>query len=945
MLEYRGETFADEFCTLKQDIHPSTSLLQDPLHSKRNYTENIETTQQFPNSILYKTSPIDQEQHTGSSEHIDIPIEDILNKQSYEVCVLCKPNKLSKREKVEVKTIKGRKALCHASKLRNDNMYDELKTVSPLCVHVDCRWDYVSLEKNNKSVNNSKSNQKGVVDISEESFDFQSLCLYCGLAAEIKIPQSKNLSMKGNVVLVDNLEFQEEANEIFEKYSCVDQPTKKSLRRMKKICLLNERARYHIKCYDTFVNHVIETSCFQKAFRKLCKYIDTNEKGLYKLSSLKKFMTKCSPLSLKNINSLKLNLSSYYGKRMVIIQCENEELLTFNNKCNKRHGKLNKTKRIRRDIFGSFIKLDVDSVDSVCSFIKATEKRIINTSASSRSLPSLHFTSQLTNHQDVAVSDSLIESPNISDYKKKINDIVIQNQNTSVDRPMKEIKNSYQLEIKNEEIYQMNAEHFLSTNLLQKLEKGLCNLNDSASSSSTDGGDGNISAISVYDTIQENHVSIETVSDPCINQEQADLQSQNNDVIETSEMSPLQRKPSLKEKFLSKIWRRDKVSSTESSACGNRCKPVVTNDARDIESKMSQSEYCHIKDKTGNISNHDINVENITIESLVQEPLNKLIDERHRSKEISISQKTSSEGIHSVRQKLSTSPENKSIYNDMSENRATILLNSTNGKSGNMYQCVTCHELLKKGSVMSHLKIHKKDLHIECNICSKSIFTKISHFEKHYLWHMEEKTYECGLCKKCFPSSASLKVHMKLHTKQKSYTCKLCSVEFTRESCLIRHQELHRKERFKCYICCKMFNSESSLEFHMKLHCTKKNSDSKGDNDLTNKDPKCHNDPDDCSKSKSSTNNLKLHLNEKSFKCEECFKIFSQYSHLETHMLRHSKEKLHQCDKCDKKFRSKKEITLHMKLHTVHKVFVCKVCCAEFTRRSNLQSHERGHLD
>ncbi|XP_071523209.1 uncharacterized protein [Panulirus ornatus] len=89
---------------------------------------------------------------------------------------------------------------------------------------------------------------------------------------------------------------------------------------------------------------------------------------------------------------------------------------------------------------------------------------------------------------------------------------------------------------------------------------------------------------------------------------------------------------------------------------------------------------------------------------------------------------------------------------------------------------------------------------------------------------------------------------------------------------------------------------------------------------------------------------MRIHTNDKPFKCNKCFRDFAVKSTLVAHMKTHLAVKEHTCKHCSKKFATATCLRVHSWLHTGQKPYPCSQCPKVFRTVSHRKAHMLSHM-
>lgn len=242
-------------------------------------------------------------------------------------------------------------------------------------------------------------------------------------------------------------------------------------------------------------------------------------------------------------------------------------------------------------------------------------------------------------------------------------------------------------------------------------------------------------------------------------------------------------------------------------------------------------------------------------------------------------------------------------------------------------------------------RTHSKIINFICDMCGYGTLLRhrlLMHMRNKHQPKEARRKYHCQMCEFETVNQSYLRIHEKSHSVQKSEFKCHCGKEFVNKHILAQHILMvhERAFKFRCQFCPKAYPCRKSLKEHVLTQHTKKDV----------RDKIC----EICSRAFITEMQLTAHMKEVhtegAIPCEVegCPKRFHKISKLKRHMKMHTQEKSYRCDKCPNAYSHASHLYRHQEAVHLGLVFPCEVpgCLTNFRRRDNYRVHLlKSHKD
>lgn len=291
-----------------------------------------------------------------------------------------------------------------------------------------------------------------------------------------------------------------------------------------------------------------------------------------------------------------------------------------------------------------------------------------------------------------------------------------------------------------------------------------------------------------------------------------------------------------------------------------------------------------------------------------------------------------------------------------------LVFSTDSGHSGD-YRCSVCDlQLSSKFKLQDHMNLHTGARPYCCAECGKR-FCQIHNYRVHLRTHAETKVerLQCRVCLMSFASQEELKYHLsKTHVEDRFYECDLCKRVFTSLQACEYHVQLHKcLLGINCEVCGRNFTSPKSLARHRKKMCHRNFKCTDCTKTFTKKNALLKHSfshlgllPYTCIRCRSHFRLAKLYRQHKCeperIHCVACLREFLSQEDFQRHKKdtgcwgnQEPKGDEIRCLECGQRFQTPEEMKKHAGAH--QRVLKCAECGKGFRSALLLMSHMGGH--
>ena len=92
---------------------------------------------------------------------------------------------------------------------------------------------------------------------------------------------------------------------------------------------------------------------------------------------------------------------------------------------------------------------------------------------------------------------------------------------------------------------------------------------------------------------------------------------------------------------------------------------------------------------------------------------------------------------------------------------------------GARIECLSCHRIMKPGSLKAHLKTHAHERPHACDLCDAR-FTRRGDLERHIkVVHNKDRPFKCSKCHRTFGDKKNLRWHLSNHDRKLFHHCQV----------------------------------------------------------------------------------------------------------------------------------------------------------------------------